>query len=350
MRTMLKVLTHRFPSYLRNYAAIRTLSKCVYPGSKLQLMEKRRKFRYHLFLHYPYYQALTSLFSHERLSGITQATPKVYDKVHRPYVIRGAKAAQRFHIVKSNYQFVSHAFSSRLTRSIFIDKDFQLCRLPLPEKHGELTVSLRYDTKFEREGEMTLGLCDQSGKYLYSISFSFHTSDGQSEALIGCIQGGTRLSEMKELTKAMEGLRPQNLVIFLLRTFCRHFGVDRLLAVGFESQVYCETYKRPHMRFDYDAFWQELGGVPTGDGLFAMPLEHQRKPLSEIRSNKRASYTRRYALLDELEEQIGRRLQEYSREAAHAEPDHHLSLAHPAAAASSGLPETAPFGEPCLQA
>jgi len=179
-----------------------------------------------------------------------------------------------------------------------------LCRLPLPKTLGNIAALLRYETKFEREGELTLGLCDDAGKYIYSTSFSLRSKNGRTEAVVGCIQGGSGAARMKELTKALEGLRPQNLIVFLLRAFCQQFKIEQIIGVGFQSQIYCETYKRALMKFDYDGFWEELRGVQTEPDLFSIPVEQPRRPLSSIRSNKRASYQRRYALLDELEEQL----------------------------------------------
>ena len=280
------------------------LSKSVYPGTKLSVLIKRRKFQYHILLNYGYYLRLKSLFSSHKLSKISQAYPRIFDKVNRPYLLRGAKPEQRFQIINSNYLFVKDAFSSQLIHSIFIKQDFQLCNIPLPLESGKVAASLVYESKFEREGEFTIGLHGEAGELLYSISFSLNSTGKTVEALIGCVQGGMPLSEIKVMTKALEGVRPQNLLVFLLRVFCRHFNIDSLRAVGFQAQVYCETYKHEKIRFDYDSFWRELGGVETEQDLFALPVENSRRPISEIRSNKRASYQRRYSLLDGLEEQI----------------------------------------------
>jgi uncharacterized protein VirK/YbjX len=38
--------------------------------------------------------------------------------------------------------------------------------------------------------------------------------------------------------------------------------------------------------------------------LIALPLHHEKRPYEEIRANKRAAYTRRYAVLDDIEVQI----------------------------------------------
>ena len=308
-----KELTQHFSLYLKDSQAMYKLSKRVYPGTKISVLIKRRKFEFHLLKNYRYYLELKSLFNKQKLNQISQAYPRIFDKVNRPYLVRGAKPEQRFQILDSNYRFVEGAFSNRLIRSIFIDQDFLLCDLPFPEEYGKIATSLIYESKFEREGEFTIALHDEAKRLLYSISFSLNSTGQTVEALVGCVQGGMPLTEIKQMTKALEGVRPPNLLVFLLRVFCQHFKISRLRAVGFQAQVYCETHKHAKIRFDYDSFWQELGGVQSEQGLFSIPVEHSRKPISEIRSNKRASYSRRYALLDGLEGQIQRALFEHAQ-------------------------------------
>ena len=56
--------------------------------------------------------------------------------------------------------------------------------------------------------------------------------------------------------------------------------------------------RRP--RLDYDAFWQESGGVLSSDGIYNLPARHVARRLSDIKANKRSLYRHRYAMLDQL--------------------------------------------------
>ena len=51
-------------------------------------------------------------------------------------------------------------------------------------------------------------------------------------------------------------------------------------------------------------FWEAVGGICDEEGYFHIPLEIPRKDIADIASKKRAEYRRRYALLDEIQQQI----------------------------------------------
>ena len=51
--------------------------------------------------------------------------------------------------------------------------------------------------------------------------------------------------------------------------------------------------------------WEESGGVVCSDErFFNIPLEEYRKPIEEIKSQKRSQYRKRYELLDQYEQEI----------------------------------------------
>jgi len=56
---------------------------------------------------------------------------------------------------------------------------------------------------------------------------------------------------------------------------------------------------------ELDPLWEDIGGSVTQDPrFFKIPLEEYRKPIEEIKSQKRSQYRKRYELLDGYQEQI----------------------------------------------
>ena len=63
---------------------------------------------------------------------------------------------------------------------------------------------------------------------------------------------------------------------------------------------------------ELDSLWQESGGEFSQDPRFyKIPLEEYRKPIEEIKSQKRSQYRKRYELLDGYQEQIRGNLKAY---------------------------------------
>ncbi len=297
----------------RDFLSIRRLSRAAHPGTNFSTFLKRRKFECRLFVFYRFHLELQALFENDPLlHEIAHTNPRIYEKIYRRYLFNSADIPQRLQMLISNYQFVRDTFSIQLVRAVFVYQNFSICRINLPDELGEIVAKLTYIPRFGQEGEFTLGLYDSGGKRLYSVSFSFGMDEGSPYILIGCIQGPDNANEregangetIKKITKGMHGLRPKTLVINLLQIICRYFGVYRLYAVTSRSHIYSGTSKHCRIKSDYDSFWQELGGVRVEQDLFSLPLHQSRKSFDDIRTNKRATYRRRYTLLDDIENQF----------------------------------------------
>jgi uncharacterized protein VirK/YbjX len=305
--------------YVIHYKSTYKYSKLVNPGSDFTGLMKRRKFEMRVFINLRYHLEMLKLFENSKLSGILSENIRILDKVCRRYIIYGATGKERFHIVRSTYLFVRDKFSPDLIRDVFIRHNFLLCHIDLPIQQKTLFARLAYLPRFEKEGEITLGLFQEDGRRLYSVTFSIRVRDDIPEVIIGCILGpdkviGNDASDrqlVRDLTKEMHGERPKNLVMFLLQGVCRYFGIQCLSAVAFYSHIYGgDRSRRSRITSDYDEFWQELGGQMMENGTFNIPLLQCRRTYEEIPSKKRAGYARRYAMLDGLEIQIVRSLLE----------------------------------------
>ena len=144
---------------------------------------------------------------------------------------------------------------------------------------------------------------------VYHANFRFGKGfNGEPAMWIGTIQGyKDGLDNAKTVTKKMFGYRPKNFIMFLLRHIAAICKVESIYAVSDEG-FYANTHLvRGHRAkvAELDSLWEESGGVLCSDErFFKIPLEEYRKPIEEIKSQKRSQYRKRYELLDQYEQEI----------------------------------------------
>lgn len=144
---------------------------------------------------------------------------------------------------------------------------------------------------------------------VYHANFRFGKGfNGEPAMWIGTIQGyKDGLDNAKTVTKKMFGYRPKNFIMFLLRHIAVLCKVESIYAVSDEG-FYANTHLvRGHRAkvAELDPLWEESGGVVCSDDrFFNIPLGEYRKPIEEIKSQKRSQYRKRYELLDQYEQEI----------------------------------------------
>lgn len=180
-----------------------------------------------------------------------------------------------------------------------------------------MKAHLNFMTGQRKEGLMTILLTlGDEGVYHANIRLG-KGLNGESALWIGTIQGyKDGLDNAKHITKQMHGYRPKNFIIFLIRALAKACRVDSMYAVSDEG-FYANTHMvRGHRAkvAELDPLWKDIGGTVTSDDRFyTIPLEEYRKPLEDIKSQKRSQYRKRYELLDKYEQQIEENLRPYLR-------------------------------------
>lgn len=164
-----------------------------------------------------------------------------------------------------------------------------------------VTLLLQYDHRMRFEGQLSLKLL-LNGDEAYFVNFVL---DGEAVKVAG-VQGVKDNKDLyKTFTKQLHGLRPQNLIWMAFLDWCKAVGVTQVLGVRPEWHVYQnETKSQGKIGFDYETFWQEVGGVGFDDVWYVLPIDYPHKPIDEVEQKKRSLYRKRYALLDEVREGI----------------------------------------------
>lgn len=223
-----------------------------------------------------------------------------------PYQCASWDAAKRLQRFKAHYQEID-----ALGAPINFSLDDKLVLATLHDYYPGLRVVLHQPLWLMREGGMTISLFT-GDTLVFSLTFSlFRNPQNMRCALIGGCQGRNVdgiLDTYRDLTKALHGLRPRDFLMECFGILCRVIDVEQIYAVGDAERhrrhpFFNQTGDFPQ---DYDVAWQERSGVMTDEGLYLFPEKPVRKDLEEIKAKKRSLYRKRYAFLDELEQQISR--------------------------------------------
>ena len=214
----------------------------------------------------------------------------------------------RFTHLSADLDLAHHHFGASLAHDLAIGRS-RIIATPLPE----LVVSFGPNEVNPQEGSWAISLRDLDGRRLNNLSFGFLCS---GELLIASIQGSPGiandgLERVRVLTKAAHGLRPPNLLLEALKSAARCWGVSALIGIDPRHHIKGRwNQRKKRLRFDYVVFWTEAGATLDARDYWSIPVKSQRKGFSEIQSNKRSLYRRRFQMLELMEGQIQEALRE----------------------------------------
>ena len=241
----------------------------------------------------------------------------LYELMTRIFFYKDSTAMERLEAIINHFDYIQNIFTDEVIRSMYsIDKDnflddvSRIKRGFVVWQSEELNMKaqLYYGAGQRKEGLLTL-LLTLENQGVYHANFRFGKGfNGEPAMWIGTIQGyKDGLDNAKTVTKKMFGYRPKNFIMFLLRHIAVLCKVESIYAVSDEG-FYANTHLvRGHRAkvAELDPLWEESGGVVCSDDrFFNIPLVEYRKPIEEIKSQKRSQYRKRYELLDQYEQEI----------------------------------------------
>jgi uncharacterized protein VirK/YbjX len=250
-----------------------------------------------------------SFHDEEAMRGFAQANPRLVFRALSRYMSVRWRLSRRTKVIQDTYRFIVQR-GGFLAEAMCSPGGGLLAEFDL-ERGQRARLRLGSDAQFRKEGEISLFL-ELAGieGAVTGVAFSVE-QEGEWTALVGGFQGrkGGDEDTIKLATKAMHGLRPKNLMVWLLQELAQAWGLGALRGVGNEVQVFRARMNNPlvptrNIRFDFDDLWTEVGGVKEPDGWFRLPLQTPRRGPDEIKPNKRSMYAKRYALLDGLSQQV----------------------------------------------
>ena len=283
-------------------------------GKELYDLKKPREFRRYLnlvaraYLHSARLRYLEDFFaSNPTLSRLAQIYPYFYEQPTRAFFYNKSKFKERVGIVKNHVKYLTERVKEDVLVDIYAKKPQILWQ---SKDEGEpLILKLAFHKGFRKEGLLALLLdCPAGG--LYKTIFWFSPNEaGEPSLYIGALQGphfeGAK-EAVKQITKRCHAYRTKNLILHATQEFARALGVSRIYAVtnyGYYAMNHIRADRK--LKTDFGDFWNEAGGKLCKDKRFyELPLVEARKSMDEIQASKRASYRRRYELLDEIDDSI----------------------------------------------
>ena len=184
----------------------------------------------------------------------------------------------------------------------------RLVLVELDDHLAGLRIVMDQPIWFMREGQLTLNAFVHSFR-AFSLAFSFHRDPaGAITIVVGGIQGrstGDPLALYRDITKALHGIRPRDLLVEILKMLARNLGVERILAVTDRQRHHRHPYfGLSSFTTNYDEIWEDRGGVRLDDRFYLLAPTRERREFDTIKPNKRSLYRRRFEFLDELERRL----------------------------------------------
>ena len=248
----------------------------------------------------------------------------LYELMTRIFFYKDSTATERLDGIINHFDYIQNIFTDEAIQSMYsIDKDNLLDDVSRIKRgivvwqseELDMKAQLYYGAGQRKEGLLTL-LLTLENQGVYHANFRFGKGfNGEPAMWIGTVQGyKDGLDNAKTVTKKMFGYRPKNFIMFLLRHIAVICKVESIYAVSDEG-FYANTHLvRGHRAkvAELNPLWEESGGVVCSDKrFFKIPLEEYRKPIEEIKSQKRSQYRKRYYLLDQYQEEVQENLKPY---------------------------------------
>ena len=248
----------------------------------------------------------------------------LYELMTRIFFYKDSTATERLDGIINHFDYIQNIFTDEAIQSMYsIDKDNLLDDVSRIKRgivvwqseELDMKAQLYYGAGQRKEGLLTL-LLTLENQGVCHANFRFGKGfNGEPAMWIGTVQGyKDGLDNAKTVTKKMFGYRPKNFIMFLLRHIAVICKVESIYAVSDEG-FYANTHLvRGHRAkvAELNPLWEESGGVVCSDKrFFKIPLEEYRKPIEEIKSQKRSQYRKRYDLLDQYQEEVQENLKPY---------------------------------------
>jgi uncharacterized protein len=240
------------------------------------------------------------------LEVVVRNHPCLYHKLQRPYLSCMLTTEQRLAALKEHYRFVLANMSQETMAGLYGTPGLKLASFTLDEL-GEFELRLSFSRR-EKEGDFCVNLVRiGTPKDAYSLAFSvWKYGATQKEIFIGGLQGSpyAKKDVVVSLTRALYGLRPKALLVFVVQQLASCWGISHVRAVSDATHIYRHFQKRKELSTCYDEFWIETGGTLSADGTFELPAAFVPREILTIKPNKRQMYRRRYELLAKFADQI----------------------------------------------
>lgn len=234
------------------------------------------------------------------LSLALERFPLVSGAMYWPYINHTWPMQKRLATIDQHYRMLGGC------ASIIANATFEEIELARLDEYAGLRLVLDKAIWFLREGEIVLNIFIDDQRF-YSIAFTLGMDAGQPLLFVGALQGSnseTAPEVYRDLTHSLHGMRPRDFLMVALKLLCNELGINRIWAVSSDNRQHNSPYfgssHKDKVLVAYNEVWVEHGGTLLENGFYEIPAAVKRKDMSEIATRKRASYRRRYDMLNKL--------------------------------------------------
>jgi uncharacterized protein VirK/YbjX len=231
--------------------------------------------------------------------------PLIEGAMYWPYINHEWTVEKRLQVIDQHYRMLNGA-AKILADATF--GDIELLRMD--SEFPGLRLVLEKAPWFLREGEIVLSIFVNEHR-VYSAAFTLGVEGGRTVAYVGALQGRSIDNVMeiyRSMTHAMHGMRPRDFLLSALKMLVSAVGVEFIWGVCTENQQHRGKYfagaHDEKLVADYNEVWVEHGGALLGNGFFELQPRLVFKDIADIPTRKRATYRRRYAMLEKLSSDV----------------------------------------------
>lgn len=250
------------------------------------------------------------------LQDIAATDAYVYEQATRQFFYKDSTLDERIRLIEEHMDFFTDKLQAAVVRQLYAFQEIDLWQTDL-DATQKLRLLLKFAPGQQKEGLLSV-ILDLDDINFYQILFWVTREKGVPTLWIGAMQG-PNLEHARELVKCITkrcfGYRTKNLILYATRLVAKSLGIEKIYAVTNHGY-----YANNHVRVDrklktsFSDFWTEVGGTPGDDSrFFLLPIEEERKPLEEVKTHKRNLYRKRYALMDEIELAVQKKMREIMR-------------------------------------
>lgn len=270
----------------------------LYPDRN-QKSYRMKRFRYRLrsWLHWQAVKKFESVVNQKLwlVDLLNQRANFSYPLVHR-FLDKRFNTTQRFDAMCDNLTFLPEKLTALGLPPLWQEA------ISFGEVIPDFEMRLTITDYQPMEGFWTLELVHSpSQELVYLLTFG----KVQQALLIAVIQGpnfeGSK-DMVKLLTKKCHGLRPAYLMVEAMKALTNVLGYSALWGIPHKYQNKSRFVQSKRYVVDYDAIFAESAG--TLKDYWELPLHFETKNMDDIPSNKRSMYRKRYAMLEQLRENM----------------------------------------------
>lgn len=282
------------------FGRVYRLGREMHPAMTANSLKHRVMLMGHALVHFQDVRNWYEISDNPLLIQALSRFPLMHGAMYWPYINRTWTMSRRLAAIDQHYRMLGAA--AIIAKAA--QEEVELARLE--EAYPGLRLVLDKAFWFLREGEIVINLF-VGDRRLYSIAFTLGLEAGEPLLFVGALQGSNAedaLGAYRDITHALHGMRPRDFLMVALKLLCAELGIQRIWAVRGEDRQHNSVYfggsHTDKVLADYDTVWIEHGGVVLDNGFFEIPAMYKHKDMSEIPSRKRATYRRRYQMLDDL--------------------------------------------------